>query len=99
MIHVEDGQIKLKGSGNDLLRDALSLVYSLRRNMVENGNIPFVYNLDTNLLAILANKFDDNIAAFQAFDNEDEAKQFRADYYAKKKNSTAENVMRDIWKD
>lgn len=99
MIHIENGQIKLKGSGDDLLRDALAVVYSLRKHMIERGNIPFVYTLDTNLLAIMANKFDDNIAAFQAFDNEDDAKQFRDEYYLKKKSSTAENIMRDIWKD
>lgn len=99
MIHVENGQIKLKGSGTDLLRDALSIVYSVRRHMIESGNIPFVYNLDTNLLAIMANKFDDNIAAFAKFDNEDDAKQFRDEYDLKKKSSTAENIMRDIWKD
>lgn len=99
MIHVENGHIKIKGSGEDLLKDALAIVYSLRKNMIESGNMPFVYNLDTNLLAILADEFDKNVMAFAYFDNEDDAKQFRAEYDSKKKNSTAENIMRNIWKD
>lgn len=99
MIHVENGQIKLKGSGDDLLRDALAIVYSLRRNMIESDNMPFVYNLDINLLAIMEGKFDENVMAFAKFDNEDDAKRFRAEYDSKMKNSTAENIMRDILKD
>lgn len=99
MIHIENGQLKIKGSGADLLRDALAVVYSLRRNMLESGNMPFVYNLDFNLLAIMENKFDDNIAAYAKFDNENDVKQFLAEYDSKKKNSIAENIMRDIWKD
>lgn len=99
MIHIENGHIKLKGSGDVLLRDALAVVYSLRRNMIESGNMPFVYTLDTNLLAILADAYDDNVKAFAKFDNEDDAKQFLDEYNLKKKSSTAENIMRDIWKD
>lgn len=99
MIHVENGHIKLKGSGDELLRDALAIVYSLRRNMIESDNMPFVYNLDFSLLAILEDKFDKNIMTFAKFDNEDEAKQFLTEYNSKKKSSTAENIMRDIWKD
>lgn len=99
MIHIENGHIKLKGSGDDLLWDVLAVVYSLRRNMIESDNMPFVYTLDANLLAILADEYDKNVKAFAKFDNEDDAKQFLDEYNLKKKSSTAENIMRDIWKD
>lgn len=99
MIHVEDGQMQIKGSAEDILCDGLSLVYSLRRSMLKNGKIPFVKVFDSNILAILADKFDDNVSFFKEFDNEDDAKQFRDEYELKKKSSTAENIMRDIWKD
>ncbi len=99
MIHIENGTIKLKGSGQELLQDTLSIVYSIRKSMIQGEHVEFVKLLDRNLLSILAEKFDDNIACFKKFDNEENHARFVQEYEARKKNSTAENIMRDIWKD
>lgn len=99
MISTENGKISLKGSGQELLQDTLSIVYSIRKSMIQSKHFEFVELLDRNLLSILAETFDDNIACFEKFDNEKDYKRFVEEYKAQKKNSTAENIMRDIWKD
>lgn len=99
MISVEKGKISLKGSGLELLQDTLSLVYSIRRSMIQSGSAAFVEDLDKNLLSILAGTFDDNIQTFEKFDNKEDYARFVEEREAHKKNSTAENIMRDIWKD
>ncbi len=99
MISVEKGKISIKGSGLELLQDTLSLVYSIRKSMIQRGSADFVEDLDKNLLSILAGTFDDNVAAFKKFDKEEDYARFVEEQEAHKKNSTAENIMRDIWKD
>lgn len=99
MIKIENGTISLKGSGQELLKDTLSLVYSIRRSMIQNEHVEFVELLDKNILSILAETFDDNVACFEKFDNKENYACFVKEYEARKKSSTAENIMRDIWKD
>lgn len=99
MISVEKGKISLKGSGQELLQDTLSIVYSIRKSMIQRKHVEFVELLDSNLLSILDGTFDDNVACFEKFDNEKDYARFVEEYKAHKKNSTAENIMRDIWKD
>lgn len=99
MISVEKGKISLNGSGKELLTDTISLVYGIRKTMIQSKHNDFVKVLDTNLLSILAGTFDDNIVCFEKFDNEEDAARFAEEREAHKKNSTAENIMRDIWKD
>lgn len=99
MIKVENGTISLKGSGQELLQDTLSLVYSIRRSMIQGDHVEFVELLDKNILSILAEKFDDNVACFKKFDNAEDHARFVKEYKANKKSSTAENIMRDITKD
>lgn len=67
--------------------------------MIQGGHVEFVELLDKNILSILADKFDDNVACFKKFDNEEDSARFVEEYKARKKSSTAENIMRDIWKD
>ena len=99
MISVEKGKISIKGSGQELLQDTLSIVYSIRKSMIQSKRIEFVELLDRNLLSILAETFDDNVVTFKKFDKEADYARFAEEHEAHKKNSTAENIMRDIWKD
>lgn len=99
MISIEKGKISINGTGLELLQDTLSLVYSIRKSMIQRGSAYFVEDLDKNLLSILAGTFDDNVACFEKFDNKEDYERFVEEREAHKKNSTAENIMRDIWKD
>lgn len=99
MISVEKGKISIKGSGQELLQDTLSIVYSIRKSMIQSKRFEFVELLDRNLLSILAETFDDNVKSFKKFDKEEDYARFVEEQEAHKKNSTAENIMRDIWKD
>lgn len=99
MIKIENGTISIKGSGQELLNDTLSLVYSIRRTMIQGEHVEFVEQLDKYILSILAETFDDNIACFEKFDNKEDNARFVKEYEARKKSSTAESIMRDIWKD
>lgn len=99
MISTEKGMISLKGSGDELLADTLSIVYSIRKSMIQSKKIEFVEVLDRNLLSILAGTFDDKVQTFEKFDNKEDYARFVEEREAHKKNSTAENIMRDIWKD
>lgn len=99
MISIEKGKVSIKGSGEELLQDTLSIVYSIRRSMIQSKHVDFVEVLDRNLLSILAEKFDDNVASFKKFDNEEDFARFVKEHETHKNNSTAENIMRDICKD
>lgn len=99
MISAEKGKISIKGSGGELLQDTLSIVYGIRKSVIQSKKIEFVEVLDRNLLSILAGTFDDNIACFEKFDNEEDAARFAEEREVHKKNSTAENIIRDVWKD
>lgn len=99
MISTENGKICLKGSGQELLQDTLSIVYSIRKSMIQSKHFEFVELLDINLLSILTGTFDDNVKTFKKFDNQEDYARFVEEYKAQEKNSTAENIMRDIWKD
>lgn len=99
MISIEKDKISIKGSGQELLQDTLSIVYSIRKSMIQSKRFEFVELLDKNLLSILAETFDDNVKSFKKFDNEEDFARFVEEREAHKKNSTAENIMRDIWKD
>lgn len=99
MISVEKGKITLNGTGLEILQETLSIVYSVRKSMIQDKRVGVVDLLDKNLLSILAETFDDNVEAFKQFDNQEDYERFVEEYEAHKKNSTAENIMRDIWKD
>lgn len=99
MISIEKGKVSLKGSGIELLADTLSIVYSIRKSMIQSKKTEFVEVLDRNLLSILAGTFDDKVQTFEKFDNQEDYARFVEEREAHKKNSTAENIMRDIWKD
>ena len=99
MISVEKDKISIKGSGQELIQETLSIVYSIRKSMSQDKRVEFVELLDRNLLSILAETFDDNVACFKKFDNKEDYERFVEEREAHKKNSTAENIMRDIWKD
>lgn len=99
MISIEKNKISIKGSSQELLQDTLSIVYSIRKSMIQDKRVEFVTLLDKNLLSILAETFDDNVATFKKFDKEEDYARFVEEHEAHKKSSTAENIMRDIWKD
>lgn len=99
MISVEKGKISIKGSGQELLQDTLSIVYSIRKSMIQSKHVEFVELLDRNLLSILAETFDDNVKSYKKFDNQEDYARFVEEREAHEKNSTAENIMRDVWKD
>ena len=99
MITIEKNKISINGTGLELLQETLSIVYSIRKSMIQSGRVYFVEDLDKNLLSILAGTFDDNVACFEKFDNEKDYARFVEEHEANKKSSTAENIMRDIWKD
>ena len=53
MISIEKDKISIKGSGQELLQDTLSIVYSIRKSMIQSKRFEFVELLDKNLLMLI----------------------------------------------
>lgn len=98
MVSSNNGQIKLAGSGEQILSDTLALVYSVRETFKEHED--FILNLEFNILKILEGDFDDNIKFFGRFESAEDAKEFLKSVKDKTLKdtggSTAESIMRDI---
>lgn len=98
MVSSNNGQIKLAGSGEQILSDTLGLVYSVKETFKEHKD--FILALEFNILKILEGDFDDNIKHFAKFNNAEDAKEFLQSLKDKASkdagDSTAESIMRDI---
>ena len=98
MIKSENGIVQIKGTGMELLKDAVAAVYSVRKGMEHNPY--WVEDFDCCIKAILANKFDDNVVACKIFNNKEEFEAFKAkvdpETNTQQPTSLAEGIMRDI---
>ena len=48
MITIEKNKISINGTGLELLQETLSIVYSIRKSMIQSGRVYFVEDLDKN---------------------------------------------------
>ena len=97
MIKCENGIVSVKGTGSDLVKDAVAVVYSVRKICESHPVILLAF--DFNLWKILNNQFEENVDRFNVFESEEELEAFKANLEAKTKRqqaSTAEDIMRDI---
>ena len=97
MIKCEDGIVSVKGTGNDLVKDAVAVVYSVRR--IVESHPETLLALDFNIWKILNNQFEENVGRFNVFKSKEELEAFKAKMEAEAKRqqeSTAEGIMRDI---
>lgn len=98
MIKSENGMVQIKGTGMELLKEAIAVVYSVRKGMEQCSY--WVEDFDCCIKAILANKFDDNVANCKIFNSEEEFEAFKAKVAAEtntqQPTSLAEGLMRDI---
>lgn len=98
IVSSNNGQIKLAGSGEQILSDTLALVYSVRETFKEHED--FILNLEFNILKILEGDFDDNVKYFSTFKSAEDAKEFLQSIKDKTSKdaggNTAESIMRDI---
>ena len=91
MIKADKDYIEIKGTGSDLLREVISLVYSIRRNMKETNQKEWCMALDMNLIQIMLDKFDDNVATFKTFDNKSDYKAYSENH--NQKAEISKNIM------
>ena len=98
MVSSNNGQIKLAGSGEQILSDTLGLVYSVKETFKEHKD--FILALEFYILKILEGDFDDNVKFFGKFESAEDAKEFLKSVKDKTSkdagSSTAESIMRDI---
>ena len=97
MIKCENGIVSVKGTGNDLVKDAVAVVYSVRKIVESHPEILLAF--DFNLWKILNNQFEENVGRFKVFESKEEFEAFKANLESETKRqqpSTAEDIMRDI---
>ena len=98
MIKCENGIVSVKGTGNDLVKDAVAVVYSVRKIVESHPEILLAF--DFNLWKILNNQFEENVGRFKVFESKEEFEAFKANLEAEVKRqqptSLAEGIMRDI---
>lgn len=98
MVSSNNGQIKLAGSGEQILSDTLDILYSVRETFKEHPD--FILNLEFNTLKIFKGDFDDNIKFFGRFESAEDAEEFLKSVKDKTSKdaggNTAESIMRDI---
>ena len=90
--------VQIKGNKKEILMDAIAIVYSARKGMEHD---PFwIAKFDCCVKAILADKFDDNVADCKIFNSKEEFEAFKSKVAAEenrqKPTSLAEGIMRDI---
>ena len=95
MIEVNKDKVHIHGTGLELMKEAISIVYSLRKEMGQE----WVEDFDICLKAILAGRFDDNVV-LKTFKSEEEYNDFltKVDPEGSRQQPTslAEGIMRDI---
>lgn len=74
MVSSNNGQIKLAGSGEQILSDTLAILYSVRETFKDHPD--FILNLELNTLKIFEGDFDDNVKFFGRFKSAEDAKEF-----------------------
>ena len=98
MIKCENGIVSVKGTGKDLVKDAVAIVYSVRKIFESDPEILLAF--DFNLWKILNNQFEENVDIFNVFNSKEELEAFKANLEAEAKRqqptSLAEDIMRDI---
>lgn len=96
MIEANKDKVHIHGTGLELMKEAVSIVYSLRKEMGEE----WVEDFDICLKAILAGRFDDKCVLVKTFKSEEEYNDFlsKVDPEGSRQQPTslAEGIMRDI---